>query len=219
MEIPRYSRSKFPLAVGSFLLLFIGPCFADGPSDPIGDRLDGKTIAERRMAILTFVAAYRPTAREENDPKLSAAAYAARFVLNVDVAYANQRLDSAVDARIALAERGNGKTYGPDSSEKTALDPFDKASLVNTYFLGKGKIPITTGEKIRRYVAFWKHKTWDTFLLAFMNDTSLFIIGNHKPNYCFAVTSEITHNLMCVSPISGSKYSYVFHTKIPLLNY
>ncbi len=184
MEILRYSRSKFLLAVGSFLLLFISRCFADVASDTIPGRLDGKTIAERSTAIMNFVAAYQPTAREENDPKLSAAAYAARFVLNVDVAYANQRLDSAVDSRISLAERGNGKTYGPDSSEKTALDPFDKAALVNTYFLGKGKIPIATAEKIRRYVAFWKHKTWTGYgalNYRLMQDGSGFLAAEEWP--------------------------------------
>ena len=184
MEMPRNSRSKIPVAIGSFLLLFIRCCFADGPSESIPGRLDGGSIAERRMAIINFVATYRPTAREENDPKISAAAYAARFVLNVDVDYANKRLAAAVDSRIALAEKGNGKTYGPDSSEKTALDPFDKAALVNTYFLGKDKIPIATAKKIRRYVSFWKHKIWTGYgalNYRLMQDGSGFLAAEEWP--------------------------------------
>ena len=184
MEMPRYRCSPIQLILGITLFLSVSPCFGDGTSDSIGDRLDGKTIAERRIALLKFVAAYQPTAREENDPKISAAAYAARFVLNVDVDYANQRLDSAVDSRIALAEKGNGKTYGPDSSEKTALDPFDKAALVNTYFLGKDKIPRAVSDKIRRYVSFWKHKIWTGYgaiNYRLMQDGSGFLAAEEWP--------------------------------------
>ena len=184
MEMPRYSRSKIPLAIGSLLLLFIRCCFADGPSESIPGRLDGKTIAERRMAILKFVAANQPTAREENDPKLSAAAYAARLLLNVDVDYAINKLEKAVDSRIALAESGNGKTYGPDSSEKTALDPFDKAALVNTYFIGKDKIPQAVANKIRLYVSFWKHQVWTGYgalNYRLMQDGSGFLAAEEWP--------------------------------------
>ena len=161
MEMPSATHSsilKAPWIV--LLLLSANFCNASDYLEPPSGRLDGSTIAERRRALMDFVANYRPTIREEIDPKISAAAYAARLVLNVDVDYAITKLQAAVDSRIALAESGNGKTYGPDSSEKTALDPFDKAALVNTYFLGKDKIPHTLSDKIRRYVSFWRHKVW-----------------------------------------------------------
>ena len=160
MELPKYIDFASLIRLSILLLMTWGPCFADGSLESSRGRLDGKTVAERQMAFMTFVAAYEPTSREENDPKISSACYAARFVLNKDVAFANKKLDAAVESRILLAEMGNGKTYGPDSAEKTALDPFDKAALVNTYLLGKEKIPTATAEKIRRYVAFWKHRVW-----------------------------------------------------------
>lgn len=160
MEIPKHNHLGVAICLGTlFLFLSMAICQADG-GDSLRGRLDGLTISKRQMALMEFVAAHRPSAREENDPKISAAAYAARLVLNVDVDYALSKLDGAVESRIGLAEKGNGKTYGPDSSEKTALDPFDKVALVNTYFLCKDKIPRATAIKIRRYVSFWKHKVW-----------------------------------------------------------
>ena len=160
MDIPKYNSTLCQVACCALVLWGMPRCLAETRPDPPPARLDGKSIAERRSAMMEFVASYKPTAKEEIDPKLAAAAYAARFVLNVDVDYALEKLDVAVDSRISLAEKGNGKTYGPDSSEKTALDPFDKVALVNTYFLGKDKIPKTTADKIRRYVSFWKHRVW-----------------------------------------------------------
>jgi hypothetical protein len=130
-------------------------------------RLDGKTAEERASAMVRFVATVRPASNAENNPKAADPCYAARLVLNVDTAYALEKLHSAASYQVAKGrdrlarhaayleakDKSTVKRPGP------ALDPFDKAALVNTYFLGKDKIPQATAHKIRDYVALYNdHK-------------------------------------------------------------
>ena len=113
-------------------------------------RLDGKTPEERGAAMVRYVASLKADPRSETYPKASAPLYAARLVLNVDTAYALAKLDAAAAHQLAK-ERDRIARKSPGS----ALDPFDKAALVNTYFLGKDKIPQATAHKIRDYVALY----------------------------------------------------------------
>ncbi len=128
-------------------------------------RLDGKTMAERGAAMVRFVAGEKP--KDEKTPKAAAPCYAARLVLNVDTAYALAKLDEAANYQLAKGRDRIAKQAeydaAPDKKKLkkpgAALDPFDKAALVNTYFLGKDKIPVATAHKIRDYVALYNdHK-------------------------------------------------------------
>lgn len=126
-------------------------------------RLDGATFEERSSSMLRHVASMRPPARDETFPKASAPYYAARFALGVDLDYARAGLDAAVSHRIAMAKdriaRQAAYDAAPDKSKLprpgAPLDPFDKAALVHTWFIGKTHIPQSTGRKIRDYVALW----------------------------------------------------------------
>jgi hypothetical protein len=126
-------------------------------------RLDGATPEERGAAMVRWVASIRPQPKDEQNPKASAPCYAARLVLGIDVPYAIQKLDAAASHRLAMARDriAQLKEY-EQAADKTglrrpgaALDPFDKAALVNTYFLGKSRIPEATAMKIRDYVAMY----------------------------------------------------------------
>jgi hypothetical protein len=128
-------------------------------------RLDGKTPAERGASMVKFVAGEKP--KDEKYPKAAAPCYAARLVLNVDTAYALAKLHEAANYQLAKGRDRIAKQTeydaAPDKSKLkkpgAALDPFDKAALVNTYFLGKDKIPLATAHKIRDYVALYNdHK-------------------------------------------------------------
>jgi len=124
-------------------------------------RLDGKNPAERGAAMVRFVAGEKP--KDEKYPKVAAPCYAARLVLNVDTAYALAKLDEAANYQLAKGRDRIAKQAAYDAAADkknlkkpgAALDPFDKAALVNTYFLGKDKIPVTTARKIRDYVALY----------------------------------------------------------------
>jgi hypothetical protein len=127
------------------------------------ERLDGKTPAERGAAIVRYVASVRPDPKNETYPKAAAPCYAARLVLGTDVPYALEKLDAAASHRLAIARDRIAKRAeydaAPDKAKLKrpgpALDPFDKAALVNTYFLGKSRIPQSTAHKIRDYVAIY----------------------------------------------------------------
>lgn len=119
-------------------------------------RLDGRTAAERGGALVRYVATCKPKPTDETYPKAAAPVYAARLLLNVDTAYALQKLDAAVSSRIEIAyKKAQGNPLNPP-----CLDPFDKVALVITYFLGKDKIPRATALKIRDYAALYAHKIW-----------------------------------------------------------
>ena len=126
-------------------------------------RLDGKTPEERGAAMVRYVASVKPDPKSETYPKAAAPCYAARLVLNVDTAYALAKLDAAAAYQLAKGRDRIAQQNAYDAAkDKTklkrpgpALDPFDKAALVNTYFLGKDKIPQTTAHKIRDYVALY----------------------------------------------------------------
>lgn len=125
-----------------------------GPGGRI--RLDGKTAAERGMALMRYVANCKPGAKDETYPKAAAPAYAARLMLNIDTQYALQKLDAAVTRQL---EKGRSKTPGNPLSPP-GLDPFDKVALVNTYFLCKDRIPKAVTLKIRDYCSLYAHKVW-----------------------------------------------------------
>ena len=126
-----------------------------------GQRLDGSTPEERAIALVRHTASLKP--KDELFPKAAAPAYAARLLLNVDTDYALTKLDAAVTSRIAMAkDRFARQTAYDTAKDKSklkkpgpALDPFDKAALVHTYFIGKQRIPKSTALKIRDYVALW----------------------------------------------------------------
>lgn len=126
---------------------------------PQSVRLDGQTAEERGMALVRYVATCKPG--DELNPKASGPAYAARLILNVDTEYALTKLDASASAVIQKRKDGG------------VLDPFDKEALVYAYFLGKDKIPQSTVEKIKQYVALWEHKelkgyakgAWNYFLM------------------------------------------------------
>jgi hypothetical protein len=140
----------------------IGACLAlQLQAEPL--RLDGETPEERGAAMVRYVASLKPDPRNETYPKASAPLYAARLVLNVDTAYALAKLDAAAAHQLAkgrdrIAQQAAYNQAKDKSKLKrpgAALDPFDKAALVNTYFLGKDKIPRRTAHKIRDYVALY----------------------------------------------------------------
>ncbi len=142
--------------------LLIGACLAfQAHAAPV--RLDGTTAAERGAAMVRYVASIKPDPGNETYPKAAAACYAARLVLNVDTDYALAKLDAAAAYQLAkgrdrIAQQAAYDKATDKSSLKRpgpALDPFDKAALVNTYFLGKDKIPQSTAHKIRDYVALY----------------------------------------------------------------
>jgi hypothetical protein len=126
-------------------------------------RLDGRDARERGMALVRYVAGVRPAAKDENTPKASAPCYAARLVLNTDVEYALEKLAASANYQVAKGRDRIAKdaAYRAAADKKglkrpgPALDPFDKAALVNTYFLGKDRIPRATALKIRDYVALY----------------------------------------------------------------
>lgn len=126
-------------------------------------RLSGTTQAERGAAIVRYVASVRPDPKSETYPKAAAPCYAARLVLNTDVEYAIAKLDAAAGYQLANGRNQIAKlaeyNAAPDTTGMkrpgVVLDPFDKAALVNTYFLGKDKIPKATALKIRDYVALY----------------------------------------------------------------
>ena len=117
-------------------------------------RLDGKTPAERAAALVRHMAAFKP--KDELYPKAAASAYTARLLLNLDTNYALTKLDAAVSSRLELAQ----KKLQANPLNPPGLDPFDKVTLVHTYFLCKDKIPRTTALKIRDYCALYAHKIW-----------------------------------------------------------
>lgn len=136
---------------------------AAGEGAPSSGRLDGNTAAERGAALVRYVASVRPDPKNETYPKAAAPCYAARLVLNTDTEYALEKLAAAANYQFA---KGKGRiaehaAYNAKPDKKglkrpgPALDPFDKAALVNTYFLGKDKIPRATALKIRDYVALY----------------------------------------------------------------
>ena len=125
--------------------------------------LDGKTPEERGMAFLKYVASQKPPEKDPISPKIAAPFYAARLALGVDVDYALERLNISVSQRIGMArDRLARHAEYKAAKDKTGLrrpgaplDPFDKAALVHTYFLGKKHIPKSLGDKIRNYVAYY----------------------------------------------------------------
>jgi hypothetical protein len=155
----RFTHRLLIHAASAGLILSI--CDAAPPAPPT--RLDGKNPAERGDAMLRYVATIRPDSKNETYPKASAPCYAARLVLNVDTAYAIEQLDRSAVAQIKKANdtlaRQAAYDAAPDKKNLkrpgAPLDPFDKAALVNAYFLGKDKIPRQTALKIRDYVALY----------------------------------------------------------------
>ncbi len=126
-------------------------------------QLAGASAAERGAAMVRYVASVRPAEKDETYPKNAAPCYAARLVLGVDTEYALQKLNAAASYQLAKGKARIAEKAAYDAAtDKTtlkkpgpALDPFDKAALVNTYFLAKGKIPKSTALKIRDYVALY----------------------------------------------------------------
>ena len=165
----------------------------DGTAAPT--RLDGRTAAERGAALVRYVATCRPAPQEETYPKAAAPCYAARLVLNIDTEYALTKLDAAAGYQLAkgrdrIARQADYDAAPDKKSLKKpgpALDPFDKAALVNTYFLGKHKIPKSTALKIRDYVALYNdHKTLTGYARGAWNyklmmDASGFLAGEEWP--------------------------------------
>jgi hypothetical protein len=159
-------------------------------------RLDGTTPAERGMALTRFVASVRPEPKDENVPKQSAPCYAARLVLGEDVTYALEKLDASVSYQLAKGRDRIAKQAAYDAApDKTglkrpgaALDPFDKAALMNTYFLGKDKIPAHTAKKIRDYVCLYHdHKALEGYARGAWNyklmlDASGFLAAEEWPD-------------------------------------
>ena len=150
----------FPITV---IISTISSARAAEPSTTAAPRLDGKSAAERGAAMVRFVASVRPSPNEENTPKGAAPCYAARLVLGVDVEYALSKLSASANYQLAKGRDRIAKhaAYNAAPDKKNlkrpgpALDPFDKAALVNTYFLGKDKIPTKTAHAIRDYVALY----------------------------------------------------------------
>jgi hypothetical protein len=158
--------------------------------------LDGPTPAERALALTRYVASVRPEPKDETYPKHAAPCYAARLVLGLDVAYALEKLDAAVSHQLAKGRDRIAQMEAYDASpDKTglkrpgaALDPFDKVALVNTYFLGKDKIPPATARKIRDYVALYHdHKQLEGYARGAWNyklmlDASGFLAAEEWPD-------------------------------------
>jgi hypothetical protein len=152
-------HSAFLLVLGLFISMTRAVPAAEAPSV----RLDGESAAERGAAMVRYVASVRPAPKDETYPKAAAPCYAARLVLNTDTAYALRKLDAAAayqlkKGRERIAQQAAYDAAPDKKSLKkpgAPLDPFDKAALVNTYFLGKDKIPRETALKIRDYVALY----------------------------------------------------------------
>ncbi len=136
------------------------PALGSPPGMRSGGRvlLDGHTSAERARTLVRYVASCRPNREQETYPKASAPIYAARLLLNVETKDALAKLDAAVTRQIAKARDGSSEPANP--LNPSALDPFDKVALINTYFLCKSKIPPATARKIRDYTALYEHKVW-----------------------------------------------------------
>ena len=132
---------------------------ADGQSA----RLEGATWEERGQAMLRYIASLQPPAGSETYPKAAAPYYAARLALGEDMEYALRKLDAAAASRIAIAKDRFARQEEYDAAKDKSklkrpgppLDPFDKAALVHTYFIGKPHIPRSTALRIRDYVALW----------------------------------------------------------------
>jgi hypothetical protein len=134
--------------------------------------LEGDTPAQRAQALVRFVASIKPSLKDQDYPKASAPAYAARLLEGTDVAYAQQRLDAAATSRLALAADHR-------------LDPFDKIALVHTFFLCRKNIPATTADKIRQYVSLWADKVWKGYgamNYRLMEDGSGFLAAEEWPD-------------------------------------
>jgi hypothetical protein len=142
------------------LIAMAGSAF---PAESQTSRLDGATPEERGLALLRHLATVRPSASNETYPKAAAPYYAARLALGVDLDYALEKLDAAATHRIAIAKDRIARQAEYDAAKDKSklrkpgapLDPFDKAALVHTYFIGKSHIPKPTARKIRDYVALW----------------------------------------------------------------
>lgn len=154
------------LAVAGCALLATCP-LTQGQQPSPSPRLDGRNPDERAAAMLRYVASCRPTAKDELVPKASAPCYAARLALNQDTEYAISKLDASAErlvkqtqGRLSYNQRFDAATDKTGMKRaRIVLDPFDKAALVNTYFIGKSRIPKSTALKIRDYVAlFDDHK-------------------------------------------------------------
>lgn len=167
--IPPRLRKRWPVKLDTLSVLPVFALISSITANIIhaapAIRLDGKTMAERGAAMVRFVAGEKP--KDEKTPKAAAPCYAARLVLNVDTAYALAKLHEAANYQLAKGRDRISKQAeydaAPDKSKLkkpgAALDPFDKAALVNTYFLGRDKIPSATAHKIRDYVALYNdHK-------------------------------------------------------------
>ena len=129
------------------IFLLVLTCAVGSGSSAQELTLQGRDYRERSDALVRFVATQVPKGRDETYPKHSAPAYAARLLLNTDTKYALEKLDASVSAVLTQARKDADK-----------LDPFDKVALVNTYFLGKDKIPLATVQKMKQYVATWRHR-------------------------------------------------------------
>ncbi len=166
------------------------------PAAEAAGRLDGTTPAERGLALARHVAGVRPKPEDEKVPKAAAPCYAARLALDLDVAYALAKLDAAASHQLAKGRDRIAQWAAYDAAADKSrlrrpgppLDPFDKAALVNTYFLGKDKIPAATARKIRDYVALYAdHETltgyargaWNYRL---MQDASGFLAAEEWPD-------------------------------------
>jgi hypothetical protein len=142
------------------LIAMAGSAF---PAESQTSRLDGATPEERGQALLRHLAAVRPSGSNETYPKAAAPYYAARLALGVDLDYALEKLDAAATHRIAIAKDRIARQAEYDAADDKSklkkpgapLDPFDKAALVHTYFIGKPHIPKSTALRIRDYVALW----------------------------------------------------------------
>lgn len=158
-----YFLCRFLAVLAVWFILPVSAVFAAADGASSSARLDGITAAERGAALVRYVASLRPDPKSETYPKAAAPCYAARLVLNTDTGYALEKLAAAANYQFA---KGRGRiaehaAYNAAPDKKglkrpgPALDPFDKAALVNTYFLGKDKIPRSTALKIRDYVALY----------------------------------------------------------------
>jgi hypothetical protein len=146
--------TAFPrtLMMISALIAMAGSAFA---AESQTSRLDGATPEERGQALLRHLAAVRPSGSNETYPKAAAPYYAARLALGVDLDYALEKLDAAATHRIAIAKDRIARQAEYDAADDKSklkkpgapLDPFDKAALVHTYFIGKPHIPKSTALK------------------------------------------------------------------------
>ena len=154
---------QFLLAAVLIPGLFNSMTRAAAAPEALSVRLDGKSAGERGAALVRYVATVRPSAKDETYPKAAAPCYAARLLLNTDTAYALRKLDAAAAYQLAKGRERIAQQAAYDAAPDkkplkkpgAPLDPFDKAALVNTYFLGKDKIPRGTALTIRDYVALY----------------------------------------------------------------